>query len=103
MIGKILRLFVVLTSLPALTYARQNQNAARPEINVLHVQGNVYMLVGAVGNITVQVASDGILMVDTGSAQMTDQVLAGSQGVREGLAAAARDCQRMLDDSLKAR
>jgi cyclase len=47
-----------------------------PEIHVLNVQGNVSMLVGAVGNIAVQVGNDGILMVDTGSAQMTDQVLA---------------------------
>jgi sn-glycerol 3-phosphate transport system substrate-binding protein len=35
--------------------------------------------------------------------KMTEQVLAGSQGVREALAAAARDCQRLLDESLKAR
>ena len=46
------------------------------ELHTLHVQGNVYMLVGAVGNITVQVGSDGILMVDTGTAQMSDQVMA---------------------------
>ena len=53
--------------------AQQNQNTA---INALQVQGNVYMLVGATGNIAVQVGNDGVLMVDTGSAQMTDQVLA---------------------------
>src|SRR5437879_1747013 len=52
-------------------YARQNS-----QMHVLHVQGNVYMLVGAVGNITVQVGNDGVLMVDTGAAEMTDQVLA---------------------------
>jgi cyclase len=45
-------------------------------INVLHVQGNVYMLVGATGNIAVQISKDGVLMVDTGTAQMSDQVLA---------------------------
>ena len=54
-----------------LVYGQQNA-----EIHVLHVQGNVYMLVGAVGNIVVQVGSDGVLAVDTGAAQMTDQVLA---------------------------
>jgi glyoxylase-like metal-dependent hydrolase (beta-lactamase superfamily II) len=53
--------------------ASAQQNA---EMHVLHVQGNVYMLVGAVGNIAVQVASDGVLMVDTGAAQMTGQVIA---------------------------
>jgi len=46
------------------------------DIRVLHVQGNVYMLVGAVGNIAVQVGQDGVLMVDTGAAQATDQVMA---------------------------
>src|SRR6185295_9059610 len=64
-------LTIVLTA--AAADSRQNQNA---QINVLHVQGNVYMLVGAVGNIAVQVSSDGVLMVDTGAAQMTDQVIA---------------------------
>src|SRR3989442_12705855 len=34
------------------------------------------MLVGAGGNIAVQVGKDGVLLVDTGGAQMTDQVLA---------------------------
>src|SRR5437870_4805065 len=76
MIKNILRVIVVLTCLPALAHAQQNQNAANPQINVLHVQGNIYMLVGAVGNITVQVAGDGVLMVDTGTAQMSDQVIA---------------------------
>lgn len=51
--------------------ARQNS-----QIHVLQVQGNVYMLVGAVGNIAVQVGNDGVLLVDTGGAEMTDQVLA---------------------------
>ncbi len=45
-------------------------------IHVLHVQGNVYMLVGDGGNIAVQVANDGVLLVDTGTAQMSDQLIA---------------------------
>jgi len=46
------------------------------QVHVLHVQGNVYMLVGAGGNATVQVANDGVLIVDPGAAEMTEQVLA---------------------------
>src|SRR3989442_4105580 len=46
------------------------------EIHVLHVQGNGCMLVGAGGNIAVQFGKDGVLLVDPGGAQMTDQVLA---------------------------
>lgn len=49
---------------------------AAPQIEVLHVQGNVYMLVGAAGNIALQVGSEGALLVDTGSEQMTDQLVA---------------------------
>ncbi len=37
------------------------------EIGVLKVQGNVYMLVTAAGNIAAQVGDDGILVVDTGT------------------------------------
>ena len=40
------------------------------------MQGNVYMLVGAGGNITVQVGSMGVLLVDSGLAQFSDKVIA---------------------------
>jgi len=49
---------------------------ASAEIHALHVQGNVYMLVGAGGNITVQTGSDGVLLVDTGLAAASEKVLA---------------------------
>ena len=66
-------LYSVLSLILAAGLAYTQQNS---EIHVLHVQGNVYMLVGAGGNIAVQVGKDGVLLVDTGGAQMTDQVLA---------------------------
>jgi cyclase len=46
------------------------------EINAFHVQGNVYLLVGAGGNIAVQTGDEGVLVVDTGLAQHADKVLA---------------------------
>jgi glyoxylase-like metal-dependent hydrolase (beta-lactamase superfamily II) len=49
---------------------------APPGMQILPVRDNVYMLLGAGGNITVSVGRDGVLMVDAGRAQMTDQVLA---------------------------
>lgn len=49
------------------------------DIHVLPVQGHVYMLVGAGGNITVDVGDEGILLVDAGRAQFTDRVLAAIQ------------------------
>jgi cyclase len=50
--------------------------AAPAEVHILPVQGNIFMLVGAGGNITVQIGSDGVLLVDTGLAPMSDKVLA---------------------------
>ena len=55
--------------------AKQN-NPAAAEVHILHVRGNVYMLVGAGGNITLSVGPDGVLMVDTGLAQNVDKVMA---------------------------
>jgi cyclase len=46
------------------------------DINAFHVQGNVYLLVGAGGNIAVQTGDEGVLVVDTGLAQYADKVLA---------------------------
>jgi cyclase len=49
-------------------------------IEVIHVRGNVYMFASDEGNITVQVGehqdNDGVLMVDTGPAGMTERVQA---------------------------
>jgi len=50
--------------------------AADAELHTLHVQGNVYMLVGAGGNIAVQIGDDGVLLVDTGLAANADKVVA---------------------------
>jgi len=58
------------------TSSAQAPAAAANTAHTLHVQGNVYMLVGAGGNITVQIGDDGVLLVDTGSAQSTSQVIA---------------------------
>lgn len=46
------------------------------DLHVLPVQGNISMLVGAGGNITVQIGKDGVLLVDTGLAQNSEKVLA---------------------------
>src|SRR6266702_2479306 len=53
----------------------QEQTSRSPELELLPVQGNISMLAGAGGNITVQVGKDGILLVDTGVAAMSGRVL----------------------------
>ncbi|MGA2880660.1 MAG: MBL fold metallo-hydrolase [Bryobacteraceae bacterium] len=55
---------------------RGQRSPENTELHILPVQGNVYMLVGAGGNITVQVGSMGVLLVDTGLSQFSDKVIA---------------------------
>ena len=61
--------------------AQQNQPA---ELHTLHVQGNVYMIVGAGGNVTVQVGNDGVLLVDSGLAQNADKLIAEVRKLSNG-------------------
>ncbi len=51
-------------------------NQGSEDIGVYPVAPNFYMLAGAGGNIAVQTGPDGVVLVDAGSAEMTDKVLA---------------------------
>ena len=51
-------------------------NPVTGDIRVVPVQGNVYLLAGAGGNMAVQIGEDGVLLVDTGAGTLTDKVLA---------------------------
>lgn len=62
-------------------FAQQNQNFDKVEVQVLPVQGNVYMLSGAGGNITVQAGKEGVLLVDTSFAPMAPKILAAIKGI----------------------
>ena len=50
--------------------------ASTGQVEVLPVQGSVYMLAGAGSNVTVQVGSNALLVVDTNDAAMSDKILA---------------------------
>jgi glyoxylase-like metal-dependent hydrolase (beta-lactamase superfamily II) len=68
-------------SLPALALAMALAGAgwaqrSAGELDLLHVQGNVYLLAGAGGNIALQVGSMGVLMVDTGNGASVEKALA---------------------------
>ena len=52
-----------------------DQSPRDGQVHVMPVQGNVYMLIADGTNITASVGRDGIAIVNTGSAQMTDKVL----------------------------
>jgi cyclase len=60
---------------PALAGANDGQ------VHILPVRGRVSMLLGAGGNITISVGSDGVMVVDTGAATMTDKVLAAIKSI----------------------
>src|SRR3954462_8214827 len=45
-------------------------------LDIVKVRKNFYMIAGAGGNIGVQIGSDGIVLVNSGTAQSTDRVLA---------------------------
>ena len=50
--------------------------AAAQELEILHVQNNVYAVFGAGGNIVVQVGSDGPIIVDSGLEERAEDVMA---------------------------
>lgn len=51
-------------------------NLNNVEIRTIPVQGNVYLLAGAGGNITAQVGNDGVLLVDTEYEQLAPKIIA---------------------------
>jgi cyclase len=54
----------------------QQQNFDAVEVHALKVRDDIYMLVGAGGNITMQIGDDGILLVDTQYAPLSQKILA---------------------------
>jgi cyclase len=63
---------LVLSALPVCA----QQPAAGGDVQVLPVQGNVYMLVGPHSNAVVQVGKQGVFLVDTMEAEMAPKVMA---------------------------
>ena len=75
-----LRVAAVLTALgvagaPALSDVAHAQQSSGP-FQVMPVRGNVFMISGAGGHVTLSAGVDGLLVVDTGSVEMADQLLA---------------------------
>ena len=78
-ISRSFRMVLGVAGLAALAGAQSAPSAApqsNAPLDVLHVQGNVYMIAGAGGNITAQVGDMGVLIVDTGLAGRSDAVIA---------------------------
>jgi len=75
---------VIVWAATGLLVAQQGPRPAKPayddgNVEALLVRGNVHLVAGSGANITVQVDSDGLLVVDTSVAAMSDKVLAAIQ------------------------
>jgi cyclase len=58
---------------------------AYDRVDTLHLSGNIYLIAGAGGNITVSVGGDGVLMVDSGATAASERVLAAVREVAKTL------------------
>jgi cyclase len=65
-----------------------DQSPKDGQVHVLPVQGNIYMLVADGTNITASVGPQGVLLVNTGSAQMTEKLQAAVNQLAGAVAAA---------------
>jgi glyoxylase-like metal-dependent hydrolase (beta-lactamase superfamily II) len=63
------------------------------EVHVMPVQGNVYLLVADGTNITVSVGPEGAALVNTGSPEMSDKILAAVNQLTQQVVAATRTNQ----------
>ncbi len=60
---------------------RAQQDMGKGKVEMLHVQGNVYVISGAGANITVQVGEQVVTVVDAGIAQKSEEVLSLIRGL----------------------
>jgi glyoxylase-like metal-dependent hydrolase (beta-lactamase superfamily II) len=68
--------FASVAFIAAASLAFAQSEIAHPEIEVLPVQGNVYLVASPTGNVTLQIGRNGVLMVDTQVAPLSDKILA---------------------------
>jgi len=66
---------------PAPTSPRRPRYAATGRIEVLPIQGSVYLLAGGGSNVVVQVGDDAVFVVDSNAAGLSDQMLAAIRTV----------------------
>jgi cyclase len=70
------RLVVAAAACMAVSASAQPSSRPDNEIHILKVQGNVYMLVGPGGNSAVSVGENGVLVVDSQTADQSDKLMA---------------------------
>jgi cyclase len=81
---KALRIAVAAAVVLVRATAQDNAGSGRaPEIEVLHVKGNVYLIAGAGGNITMQAGDEAVVLVDSGLPQYSKEVMAAIRKVSQ--------------------
>src|SRR6476469_4456886 len=58
-----------------------SQLADAPQVGVLHVKGNVYLIYGAGTNITMQVGDQVAVLVDAGPVEWSEQIRTAIRGL----------------------
>jgi cyclase len=77
---------LLLASLPLVLGAQDTsgQQARDLSVEILHVQGSVYLIAGEHGNTAVQVGDDGVLVVDSQAEAMSEAMLSAIRGLSNG-------------------
>src|SRR6185369_4216562 len=63
--------------------AQQRQNNQNNQVEVLHVRGPIFMISAGGSNIAASIGPDGVLLVDTGPAELSDKVKAAIGDVQK--------------------
>jgi len=63
--------------------AQQTQNFDAVKMDLVQVRPNIYMIVGAGGNTTIQFGEEGIMVVDTQFPQVSDKLLAAIRSISD--------------------
>jgi len=75
-LAKLRSTLVVLGVAIGIAFSGQVSGQEDGGLDVVKVRKSFYMIAGAGGNIGVQIGSDGVVLVNTGTAKTTDQVIA---------------------------
>jgi glyoxylase-like metal-dependent hydrolase (beta-lactamase superfamily II) len=73
--------------------------AAASDIRVLPIRGNTFLLIGAGANVVASVGKDGVLLVDSGTAQNADKLLATVRNLSRTVTASATPLQPCVGNS----
>jgi glyoxylase-like metal-dependent hydrolase (beta-lactamase superfamily II) len=81
------------------TELRAQAKPAASDIRVLPLRGNAFLLIGAGANVVASVGKDGVLLVDSGTTQNADKLLAAVRNLSRMVTASAKPLQSCVGNS----